>query len=89
MAATDDFTAFNKGLKSPYTGGEAVTKHDTNELTKVCRALYIGGAGAVTLVTSDGTTLAFAALPVGTLLPVRAKQVKSTGTDATNIVALY
>ena len=87
MAATDKFVSQNKGLGSPLTAGEAVTPHDTNELAKVSRALYIGVTGDVVVVMQDGTTLTFKAVPVG-LLPVRVKVVKATGTTATNILAL-
>lgn len=87
MAATDSYKSLAKGLGAPLTTGEAVTPHNTNELTKVSRALYIGVSGDVAVVMQDGTTLTFKAVPVG-LLPIRVKIVKSTGTTATDIVAL-
>ena len=86
MAATDKFVSQNKGLGSPLTTGEAVTPHDTNELTKVSRALYIGVTGDLVVTMQDGTTLTFKAVPVG-LLPIRVKIVKAA-TTATNILAL-
>ena len=52
------------------------------------RALYIGGAGNVTLDTVNGTAVLFTAVPVG-ILPVAAVRVRATGTAATGIVALY
>jgi hypothetical protein len=68
----------------------AVTPHDTNELTYTARALYIGGAGDVALIAGgDSAAVTLASVPAGTILPIRAKVVKSTGTTATNIVALY
>jgi len=75
-------------LHGPATDAVAVTPHDSNELTNWCRALYIGGAGNVTVITIKGTTVAFVAVPAGTILPIRCKIVKSTGTTATSIVAL-
>lgn len=75
---------------APAKGARAVTPHDTNVLTGgTCRALYIGGAGAVAATLADGTTATFAAVPVGTTLNVQARIVLSTGTTATNILALY
>lgn len=88
-AATDPHSASKPGLDSPATGGAAVTPHDTNELSKITRYLYVGTAGTLTVVTSDGTTLAFGAVTAGSLLPLRVKIVKSTGTGASNIVALW
>lgn len=71
------------------TGGAAVTPSDTEDLPKMARSLYVGGAGAVKVDTADGSTLVFSAVPVGTLLPVAVKRVYADGTAATLILALY
>lgn len=72
----------------PYTGAAAVTPHDTNTLTTT-RGLYVGVSGDVAVVTDDrATSVVFKAAPVG-VLPVAVNQVLSTGTTATNILALY
>jgi hypothetical protein len=86
MAAVD---VTQGGFGEPASNGEAVTPSDANELTYVSRGLYVGGAGDVTLILKGGQTLAFVGVPAGTVLPVRAKQVKSTGTTATSILSLY
>lgn len=85
----DNFDTFRTGLDDPAEDAAAVTPHDTNELATWSRALYVGGAGNVTVITAKGNTVAFASVPAGTILPIRAKIVKSTGTTATSIVALY
>lgn len=69
--------------------GEAVTPHDTNELTAVSRALWIGVAGNVVVVTANGTTLTLKGASAGQVIPIRVKQVRATNTTATDIVALY
>lgn len=70
-----------------------VTPSDTVDFTKqdgeYPRALYIGGAGNVTVVRPDGTAVLFTALPVGTLLPIKTRRVNSTATTATPICALW
>lgn len=70
--------------RAPY----AVTPHATNPLPVVPKALYIGGAGNVTLrgvgASSDVT---FVGLPAGFVLEVAASHVRAS-TTATNIVAL-
>lgn len=73
----------------PYTHLEAVTPSDTVSFTGgMCRALYIGVAGDVTvLAEDDSTAVLLKSCPVG-LIAIRAKRVNSTGTAATNIVAL-
>jgi len=92
MAATDRFEQYSGSMAAvsdgPYSDAQTVTPHDTNELTYVSRALYIGVVGDVTLVTLKGTTVLFKAVPAGSVIRIRAKQVKATGTTATQILAL-
>lgn len=88
MPATDKFTTNASGMTSPLTRSEAVTPHDTTEQNFVSRAVWVGVAGNVTFLMADGSVAAFANVPAGTLLPVRAKRVNSTGTSATNILFL-
>jgi hypothetical protein len=74
----------------PVRNAAAVTTHDTNELASVTTGLYVGGAGNVTVVMAGGTSgVAFVGVPTGTILPLQVKIVMATGTDATNIVALW
>lgn len=86
MAAVD---VSQGGFGEPASNGEAITKHDTNTLVAVSRALYVGGAGDVAVVMLGGQSLTFSAVPAGTILPIRVTQVKSTGTTATLILGLY
>lgn len=65
-----------------------VTPSDTGNL-RPTRALYIGGAGAVKVDMALGATVTFAGLLAGSVLPIQVVRVYSTGTDASNIVALY
>lgn len=76
-------------VNNTYRGALVVSPHDTNELTTWSRALYIGGTGAITVVTVEGQTVLISALPVGTIIPLSVKIVKATGTTATLIVALW
>jgi hypothetical protein len=67
----------------------AVTKSDTTDLGPV-RALYVGTTGAVSVSSGlTGAGVVFTAVPAGAILPVACRRVLSTGTDASNIVALY
>lgn len=86
--ATDKHAALNAGLHDPFVDGLAITTSDTLDLTYVTRGIYVGGAGDVTLITQGGTTLTFKAVPVGTVLNVRATRVKATLTTATNLIGL-
>lgn len=73
----------------PAEDASAVTPSDSTNLTNPARALYIGTAGNVTLVTIGGSVITFSNVQSGSVLPVRTTRVNSTSTTATNIVALY
>lgn len=89
MAIPDDFQHATKGMLGPYTKGFAVTPDDAVDLAFIPTAFYVGGAGALSLLLVDGTTtLVLPAVPVGTIIPIRARRVRTTGGGATNIVAL-
>ena len=85
------------GNISGYNGSEKInssmksfdiTKSDTTDFAFLTRGIYVGGAGTVVIVNADDTTATFECV-AGTLLPVQARRVNSTGTDATLMVGLY
>lgn len=63
----------------------AVTPDNALIFTTQPRALYVGGAGDVRVVTWGGDTVTITGVPAGTLLPISVKQVLSTSTTATYI----
>ena len=72
-----------------YGSAQAVTPSDTATLN--CRAVYVGGAGNVTVkTTASATAVTFAAPPVGSILPIMIDggSIMATGTTATLLVAL-
>jgi hypothetical protein len=72
----------------PSATARAVTPSDTTTLGGA-RALWVGGAGNLTLDFADGTTnVVITGVPAGTLLPIAPLRVKAA-TTATNVVALY
>jgi len=79
----------NTGTTVPAEAMRNVTPSDGSDLPDgPCRALLIGGAGTlvVTDLTDTDVTLVCGA---GQIIPAWVKRVKATGTDATNIVAMY
>lgn len=84
----DDFATFSRTPDGPYERAVAVTPNDSADLADVASALWIGGAGAVKVDTAGGDTVTLSAALAGTIIPVRVRRVWSTGTVATNIVAL-
>jgi hypothetical protein len=89
MPAVDSYGAFAAGPSGPYDHAAAVTPHDTNELPAVASAIHVGGAGNVALVTAGGDAVTLTGCLAGHVYRVRAKQVKSTNTTATALVALW
>ena len=84
----DNFATLSPGLNAPASLAAAVTPHDTNELGAVTRAVYVGGAGNLTVTMAGGGNATFNSVPAGSVLSIRVSKVLSTGTTATNIVAL-
>ena len=80
-------------LGAPYLHAKVVTPHDVTDLTHPVSALAIGTAGStgIKVITKGGETItiASAVLTANPLLPLQVTRVYSTGTDATNIVALW
>ena len=62
---------------------EAITKSDT--ASNAYSAIYVGGAGNLTVVTEAGTTVTFSGVPAGTVLPIRTQKVLAA-TTATLLV---
>ena len=68
---------------------EAVTPSDSANLSRLCRGLYVGGAGDVAVKDLSGNSVTLVGALAGSVLPIRCVQLLSTGTSATNVVALY
>ncbi len=85
---TDRYQNTSSGINAPAIDAFAVTPSDVVDLNEVTRALYIGTAGDITLLTRDGSEVVFTGLVAGSILPVRTARVKATGTSAANIVGL-
>jgi len=77
------------GVFEGYSKAVAITPSNSTDLDAVTNAIWVGSTGNVAAVLIDGSVVTFNAVPDGTLLPVRAARVNSTGTTATNMVALY
>jgi hypothetical protein len=89
MAGKDEYeNAMPIDFSSPASHAVAITPHATNELAHYTRAIYVGGAGNITLVTVGDETVQFVGVLAGTILPVRTKIV-TTATTATSLVGLY
>lgn len=90
MPATDNFASHVPGTTSPAGNAVAVTPHNSTDLTIASRALWIGGAGNISVEMVGGqSAVVFTGIPAGTWMPLRVTRVNSTNTTATSIVAVY
>ena len=78
---------YSPGGAAPATGAFTITPHDSNDFDVQCRGIFVGGAGTVTVVFPNDDAVQFTCT-AGTVLPVRAKRVNSTGTAGTLLVGL-
>lgn len=76
-------------ITSPARGGFAITPSDSTDLTAETRAIYVGSAGDVAAVLASGDEVSFVGLAGGTVLPIRERRIKATGTTADALVGLY
>lgn len=73
---------------SPGTKWVSITPADTALANGPCRMIYVGGAGNLSIVDRDGTTVVFTAITTGIIHPISAVQIKAA-TTATLILAGY
>jgi hypothetical protein len=90
MSAQDRF-----GRQAEITGSirraVAVTPDDSNDLSEVSRAIWVGATGDLELVLVDGggSSIVFSNVIQGIWHPFRASRVKAGSTTATGIRAGY
>lgn len=70
-------------------GAVDITKHDSTELNPYSRWIFCGGAGNLKVTCVDGSVATFTGVTAGSIIPVAAKLVWSTGTTTTNMTAIY
>lgn len=67
----------------------AITPNDGADFDTIeCRAVYVGGAGNITATNASGVDVLFSNVLAGTVMPIRTRRIKATGTTATGLVAL-
>ncbi|MCU0947418.1 MAG: hypothetical protein MUF47_04105 [Porphyrobacter sp.] len=85
----DPFELHSDSLMAPAKAAFAITPDDSADLPMVAKAIYVGTGGDLVLCAVDSDADAtFANLPDGTILPVRVRAIRATGSTAANIVGL-
>lgn len=77
-----------QGVGQPAQHLFLITPSDTTYLHYVTRAIRVGSAGDVAVLTSGGETITIANCQDGEILPVMAVKVYSTNTTATDLMGL-
>ena len=88
MAAVDHFDEKVNGMESSARNIDSITPADS-ELVNMSRAVYVGSAGNMKVITYGDETITFQGIPAGSLLPIVVKQIYSTDTTASAILVLY
>lgn len=87
-----NYDAFQNNSQSAITPSEncfAINPDDNNELPFLTKAIYIGSGGdLVMLIGKSQTPVTFRNVLAGSVLDVRVRAVKSTGTTAADLVGL-
>lgn len=86
----DQFSNNADQVSAPATRAVAVAPHDSNALTDIPKALFIGTGGNITMRGVNGAAdQLWKNVPSGSVLPFRAQYVRATGTSASDLLALY
>lgn len=74
--------------QSPGAVFVAVTPADTDLAGGICRGIYCGGTGNLTIKDIDGNSVTFVAPALGVIHPIQAIQIKAA-TTCTSVIAVY
>lgn len=84
-----DKFSFTDSVTSPARECFGVIPSDTEVLSRVPKAIYVGSTGDIALrLVDDEADTTFRNVPSGSLLPVRPSAIRATGTSAGEIVGL-
>jgi hypothetical protein len=86
----DQFSNNADQVSAPATRAIAVVPHDSNALSDIPKALFVGTGGSIAMRGVNGAAdQLWKNVPSGSLLPFRAQYVRATGTTAADMLALY
>lgn len=86
----DPFKYLTDSPMTPASRCVSITPDDAFDLATPTKAIYVGDAGDITLTAlNDTSEVVFRNVGAGTILDIRVKAVKATGTTATSLIGLY
>ena len=85
----DPFANTIESVVTPAADCFPITPSDTDDLAKATKAIFVGTGGDVVLRSVSGAAdVTFRNLPDGSILDVRVRAIRASGTSAANIVGL-
>jgi hypothetical protein len=86
---SDPFYSTSDSLVAPARQAFGITPNDSQDLTLFTKAIYVGTGGSITLrtVNSDADVV-FNNVQSGSILDIRCRAIRTTGTSAAGIVGL-
>jgi hypothetical protein len=88
----NNFQAKDASLPS-YTRALAITPNNSTDLVETTRAIIVDHAtlqhAMVSVILSGDTAAVTIPIRTGVITPIRATRIRVTGTDASNVIALY
>ncbi len=79
----------NNESEGPAERFKAIAPSDGNDLSFITTGIYVGVTGDVSVLAIDDTTpVVFKNAQQGSIIPIRARRVRNTGTTAQSLVAL-
>ena len=88
MPKVDLWNYGTESREAPASNAAQVAPSDSVDLDFVSRAVFVGGAGTISVEMHGGGTVTFDAF-AGAIIPIRVTRVNATGTTATGIVSLW
>ena len=86
---TDGFLLAPDEVSAPSRLQFAISPHDTNPISPIPKAIYIGTGGTITLRGVDSQNdVVLKNVANGQILDIRAQYVRATGTTAADMVGL-
>jgi hypothetical protein len=85
----DAFRNHERSLTSPPENAAAVTPDDVADLPAVSRAVWVGTGGDLRVRMAGAGVVTLPAVPGGSFLPIRVRQVLCKGTSATGLVIFW
>lgn len=85
----DPFANTLESVVAPASDCFPIAPNDSSDVPKATKALFVGTGGDIVLRSVSGAAdVTFRNLPDGSILDVRVRAVRATGTSASNLVGL-